>query len=55
MTRRYPLSSGVGHEAGWVEFDWDKDVEAARPRYQDTLVVLKNGRSYLLRGRTYGV
>ena len=50
METSYELSRG-----GWVKFDWEKDVQAVRPKYEDTLVTLRNGASYLLRGRIYGV
>ena len=50
MTREYELSRG-----GWVKFDWDRDVQAVRPKWEDTLVTLYSGMSYLLRGRSYGV
>ncbi len=50
MMVSYELSRG-----GWVRFDWDNDVQAVRPKWEDTLVTLNNGMSYLLRGRGYGV
>ncbi len=46
----YELARG-----GWVKFDWEKDVQAVMPNYEDTLVVLNNGVTYKLKGRSYGV
>lgn len=40
---------------GWVRFDWQKDIQAIQAKYENTLVVLRNGRAYLLAGRNYGV
>jgi hypothetical protein len=48
--RTYTLAKG-----GWVKFDWEQDVQSVQPHYEDTIVVLKNGIKYLLRGRSYGV
>ena len=48
--KTYTLAKG-----GWVRFDWDKDVQAVCPMYENTLVTLNNGISYLLKGRDYGV
>ena len=48
--REYQLSGG-----GWVKFDWIKDVQACRPHYEGTIVVLTNETHYLLSGRNYGV
>jgi len=50
MTSEYILAKG-----GWVQFDWEKDVQSVRPQYEDTVVTLTNGVSYLLKGRKYGV
>lgn len=46
---KYQLSRG-----GWAEFAWE-DVQACRPHYENTVVTLSNGVSYLLKGREYGV
>ena len=46
----YKLARG-----GWVKFDWEKDIQAVRPLYENTMVTLMNGVSYLLEGRRYGV
>jgi len=54
MKERYELRDLYGR-GGYVEFDWDKDVEAVRPSYENTVVILKSGRSYSLKGRNYGV
>jgi len=51
----YQLANNVGDRGGWVKFDWDKDVQAVKPHYENTIVVLKNGTHYLLFGRGYGV
>ena len=54
--KKYELASiGPIGSGGWVCFDWDNDVQAVRPSYGNTLVTLKSGISYLLRGRLYGV
>ena len=50
MTSEYILARG-----GWVRFDWDKDIQAVRPLFENTLVTLVSGVSYLLSGRVYGV
>ncbi len=51
MEKRYTLKNGNG----WVKFDWSKDVQSVQPNYENTYVVLRNGQSYLLQGRGYGV
>jgi len=38
-----------------VKFDWEEDVQSVQPSYGDTLVILKSGQHYLLKGRSYGV
>ncbi len=53
--RQYSLASMVPYHGGWVRFDWEKDVQSARPSGADTVVTLRNGKSYLLLGRGYGV
>jgi len=50
VMRQYSLAKG-----GWVKFDWEKDVQSLQPHYEDTIVVLNNGVTYLLKGRGYGV
>lgn len=52
--RQYPLA-GVSEANGWVKFDWEKDVIAIQAKYGNTLVTLRNGQSYLLWGRDYGI
>lgn len=47
---RYELANG-----GWAIFDWEKDVQAVQPMYENTLVTLNNGTRYLLKGRNYKV
>jgi hypothetical protein len=47
---QYELKRG-----GWVKFDMESEVQSIQPKYEDTIVVLNNGVSYLLRGRNYGV
>lgn len=49
MVREYSLARG-----GWVKIDW-QDVQSVQPHYEDTVIVLKNGVRYLLKGRNYGV
>lgn len=54
--QKYDLATiGTPGKGGWVQFDWDKDLQSVRPHYEDTIVILRNGRSYLLAGRRYGV
>ena len=50
MKRKHRLANG-----GWALFDFDKDVQSLQPNYDNTYVLLNNGTSYLLEGRSHGV
>ena len=50
MVIEYILARG-----GWVRFDWDIDIKSVRSLHENTVITLRNGMSYLLRGRGYGV
>jgi hypothetical protein len=50
VVRQYTLARG-----GWAKFDWEEDVQSVQPLYENTIVVLKNGITYVLAGRSYGV
>lgn len=47
--KEYELAHG-----GQVRFKGD-EVQSVQPAYENTLITLKNGKSYLLKYRDYGV
>ncbi len=52
MEKVYDLTSGLGgRPCGKVKIDWGKEIQAVRPWYGDTKVVLRNGKTYLLCGK----
>lgn len=45
----YTLARG-----GWVRFKAD-EIQSVTPKYENTIIVLRNGMIYLLKGRGFGV
>jgi len=51
--REYKLAGGL-YDSGFVRFS-SNEIQSVGPMYDGTMVTLKSGKTYILKGRNYGV